>query len=193
VQLFSSDPEFLEQRRKGQTCEGNGGIGRLKDEAETLTRCPSDRTISPLPVSPAPAIITCAEKKGAFWLTEGAERVRKSAEIEMVSGVPKHMAPENCIAFDQEQPGHNPGVTHGLANPVAFQRGARSGQPHCGSEQIARATRPDAEGGVEPPGRVRHGAGTGPVAAEERDALADGALIDEHDRRVCGVRFAGAA
>jgi len=122
-----------------------------------------------------------------------AQDVRDVCEIRMVPRVPRRVAPEDHVAFHEEQPRHRPGIAHGFADHIAFQRSARSSQPHPWSEHLALAALPDPEGGVEPLGRVGHGTGFLPVAPEEFLPLGDRALIDEQDRRIGGIGLADSA
>jgi hypothetical protein len=111
----------------------------------------------------------------------------------MVPRVPERMAPEDRVAFHEKEPRHRPGVAHSLAGGMPIQGSARPCQPDPQSEHLAFSALSDPEGGIEPPWGIGHGPGLRPVAFEERRTLGNRSLIDEQNRRICGVGLAGSA
>src|SRR5512139_1061744 len=111
----------------------------------------------------------------------------------MVPGVPKPVAPEDRVVFDEEEARHRPGVTNGFTGGIALQRCTRSGKPNSWPEHLAASALSDPESSVEPSWSVGHGSGLRPVACEKRPSLGNSALVDEQNRRICGIGSADSA
>ena len=111
----------------------------------------------------------------------------------MVPGVPKRVAPEDGVAFQEKEPRHRPGIAHGFADRIAFQRSACPRQPDSRSEHLTFCALSDPEGAVESLGCIGDGPCLWPVTLEEFLPLGNRSLIDEQDGRIGGVGLAGSA
>jgi len=111
----------------------------------------------------------------------------------MVPGVPKPVAPEDRVVFDEEEARHRPGVTNGFTGGIALQRCTRSGKPDSRPEHLAASALSNPESSVELPRRVGHSSGVWPVAQEEFLPFSDRSLIDEQAGRIGAVGLAGSA
>ena len=122
-----------------------------------------------------------------------AQKVRDAREIRMVPGVPKPMAPEDRVAFHQEQRRHRPGIAYRPAGHIPFQCRAESGHPDARPKHLRRAALPDPKGSVESLGGIGNGARLLPVTPEEFRTLGNRALVDEQERRIGGIGLADSA
>ena len=111
----------------------------------------------------------------------------------MVPRVPERVAPEDRVAFHEKEPRHRPGIAHGFADRIAFQRSACPRQPDARSEHLAFSALSDSKGAVEPLGCIGDGPCLWPVTLEEFLPLGNRSLIEEQDERIGGVGLAGLA
>jgi hypothetical protein len=111
----------------------------------------------------------------------------------MVPGMPKPMAPQDRVVFDEEEARHSPGITNGFPDGIALQRCTRSAKPDSWPEHLAASALSDPESSVEPPGSVGQGSGVRPEAGEKRPSLGNSALVNEQNRRICGIGLADSA